>query len=103
MASYVRSRAKDQSLLDSERQEDNSMTLKINESNLLHEEKRYAQPRVYKTEVLAEYVTTSTMTAVIATSEEEEQATMALQSFHSSPGDWFVCDDSSTYTRCFVI
>ncbi|KAK1364246.1 phospholipase A1 PLIP1, chloroplastic [Heracleum sosnowskyi] len=99
-ASYVRSRAKDQSLLDSERQEDNS---KINESNLLHEEKRSAQPRVYKTEVLAEYVTASTMTAVIATSEEEEEAAMALQSFHSSPGDWFVCDDSSTYTRCFVI
>ncbi|KAL8118953.1 hypothetical protein AgCh_016443 [Apium graveolens] len=100
-ASYVRSRAKDLSLLDSEQQdEENSMALKSNESKLVHKEERSA-PRVYKTEVQEGYITT-TMTPVIATSEKEE-ASMALQSLQSSPCKWFVCDDSSTLTRFFVI
>lgn len=72
------------------------------ESKLLQEEERSA-PRVYKTEVLAGYVTASIMTAAIATGEKEEEATMALQSLLPSSGEWFVCDEPSTYTRCFVI
>lgn len=102
-ASYARSRAKDLSLLDSERQdEDNTMTLESSERNFLHEEERSA-PRVYKTEVQENYVTASTMTAVIATGEKEVEAAMSLPSLQSSPCKWFVCDESSTYTRFFVI
>lgn len=59
--------------------------------------------RVYKSEVAA-YVAASTMTAVVAAGEEEkQQAAKDLQSLHSAPCEWFVCDDLSTYTRCFVI
>lgn len=60
-------------------------------------------PRVYKSEVAA-YVTASTVTAVVAAGEKEKQeAAKDLRSAHSSPCEWFICDDSSTYTRCFVI
>ncbi|CBI40502.3 unnamed protein product, partial [Vitis vinifera] len=59
--------------------------------------------RVYKSEVAA-FVAASTMTAVVAAGEKEKQeAAKDLQSLHSAPCEWFVCDDSSTYTRCFVI
>ncbi|XP_061353018.1 phospholipase A1 PLIP1, chloroplastic [Gastrolobium bilobum] len=59
--------------------------------------------RDYKSEVAA-YVAASTMTAVVAAGEREKQeAAEDLQSLHSSPCEWFVCDDSSNYTRCFVI
>ena len=59
--------------------------------------------QVYKSEVAA-YVAASTMTAVVAAGEKEKQeAAKDLQSLRSSPCEWFVCDDSATYTRCFVI
>ncbi|TKY61269.1 Lipase protein [Spatholobus suberectus] len=59
--------------------------------------------RGYKSEVAA-YVAASTMTAVVAAGEKEKQeAAKDLQSLHSSPCEWFVCDDPSNYTRCFVI
>ncbi|XP_038973433.1 phospholipase A1 PLIP1, chloroplastic isoform X2 [Phoenix dactylifera] len=59
--------------------------------------------RVYKTNVAA-YVARSTMTAVVAAEEEARQeAAEDLRSLHSSPCEWFVCDDPSTCTRCFVI
>jgi hypothetical protein len=59
--------------------------------------------RVYKSEVAA-YVAASTMTAMVAAGEKEKQeAARDLQSLHSAPCEWFVCDDVSTYTRCFVI
>ncbi|KAK7285794.1 hypothetical protein RJT34_20575 [Clitoria ternatea] len=59
--------------------------------------------RAYKSEVAA-YVAASTMTAVVAAGEKERQAAAEdLQSLHSSPCEWFVCDDPSNYTRCFVI
>ncbi|KAJ8900548.1 hypothetical protein K2173_025325 [Erythroxylum novogranatense] len=62
-----------------------------------------SSPRVYNSEVAA-YVAASTMTAVVAAGEKEKQeAARNLQSLHSSPCEWFVCDDFSTYTRCFVI
>lgn len=60
--------------------------------------------RVYKKSEVAAYVAASTMTAVVAAGEKEKQeAARDLQSLHSAPCEWFVCDDVSTYTRCFVI
>ncbi|XP_042504086.1 phospholipase A1 PLIP1, chloroplastic [Macadamia integrifolia] len=58
---------------------------------------------IYNYEVAA-YMVTSTMTAVVAAEEEAKQeAARELQSLHSSPCEWFICDDPSTYTRCFII
>ncbi|KAF5733120.1 hypothetical protein HS088_TW17G00656 [Tripterygium wilfordii] len=60
--------------------------------------------RAYKNSEVAAYMAASTMTAVVAAGEKEKQkAAKDLQSLHSSPCEWFICDDSSTYTRCFVI
>ncbi|XP_017698610.2 phospholipase A1 PLIP1, chloroplastic-like [Phoenix dactylifera] len=59
--------------------------------------------RIYKSNVAA-YVATSTMTAVVAAEEQARQeAAKDLRSLHSSPCEWFVCDDPGTGTRCFVI
>ncbi|KAL2461494.1 alpha/beta-Hydrolases superfamily protein [Abeliophyllum distichum] len=67
------------------------------------EEKETSSPRVFKSEMAAS-VAASTMTTVIAANEKQKQETARdLQSLHSSPCEWFVCDDSSIYTRCFVI
>ncbi|XP_039008318.1 phospholipase A1 PLIP1, chloroplastic-like isoform X2 [Hibiscus syriacus] len=60
-------------------------------------------PRVYNSEVAA-FMAAEAMTAVVRAGEKEKQETAKdLQSLHSSPCEWFVCDDLSTYTRCFVI
>ncbi|KAK8570389.1 hypothetical protein V6N13_003072 [Hibiscus sabdariffa] len=60
-------------------------------------------PRVYNSEVAA-FMAASAMTAVVRAGEKEKQETAKdLQSLQSSPCEWFVCDDLSTYTRCFVI
>ncbi|KAE8733283.1 hypothetical protein F3Y22_tig00001349pilonHSYRG00025 [Hibiscus syriacus] len=60
-------------------------------------------PRVYNSEVAA-FMAAEAMTAVVRAGEKEKQETAkGLQSPHSSPCEWFVCDDLSTYTRCFVI
>lgn len=59
--------------------------------------------RVYKSGMAAQ-VATTTMTAVVAAEEEAKmEAAMDLRSPHSSPCEWFVCDDPSSFTRCFVI
>ncbi|XP_076920273.1 phospholipase A1 PLIP1, chloroplastic-like [Bidens hawaiensis] len=59
--------------------------------------------RVYNSEMAA-YVAATTMTAVVAAPEKEKQeAAKDLQSLHSSPCEWFICDDSSIYTRCFIV
>ncbi|XP_022735468.1 uncharacterized protein LOC111288739 [Durio zibethinus] len=59
--------------------------------------------RVYNSEVAA-YMAASTMTVVVRAGEKEKlKAAKDLQSLHSSPCEWFVCDDLSTYTRSFVI
>lgn len=56
-----------------------------------------------KSEV-ASFIATSSMTAVVAAEEETKQAVANdLQSIHSSPCEWFVCDEESTHTRHFVI
>lgn len=84
-ASYVHSRAKNPSSNPSKSQEGESST------------------RAYNPEVAA-YVAASTMTAVVAAVELQKQETAKdLQSLHSSPCEWFVCDDSDTLTRCFII
>ncbi|PIN26524.1 hypothetical protein CDL12_00727 [Handroanthus impetiginosus] len=58
---------------------------------------------VYKSEMAAS-VAASTMTAVVAAGEKEkEEAARDLQMLHSSPCEWFVCDDPSIYARRFVI
>ncbi|KAL4362906.1 hypothetical protein GQ457_04G030800 [Hibiscus cannabinus] len=60
-------------------------------------------PRVYNLEVAA-FMAAEAMTAVVRAGEKEKQETAkGLQSPQSSPCEWFVCDDLSTYTRCFVI
>ncbi|GLJ09047.1 hypothetical protein SUGI_0100740 [Cryptomeria japonica] len=56
-----------------------------------------------KSEV-ASFIATSSVTAVVAAEEETKQAVANdLQSIHSSPCEWFVCDEESTHTRLFVI
>ncbi|XP_065860229.1 phospholipase A1 PLIP1, chloroplastic [Euphorbia lathyris] len=93
-ASFVQAQAEDYSSCGSKFEEGNCrQTVEDAESS----------PRVYKSEVAA-VVAASTMTAVVAAGEKEKQkAATALQSLHSSPCEWFICDDLSTYTRCFVI
>ncbi|KAI7732954.1 hypothetical protein M8C21_004240 [Ambrosia artemisiifolia] len=80
------------------------------ESEPFHEEvddsildKTDSSSRIYNSEMAA-YMAASTMTAVVAAPEKEKQeAARDLQSLHSSPCEWYICDDSSIYTRCFVI
>ncbi|KAE9460217.1 hypothetical protein C3L33_07878, partial [Rhododendron williamsianum] len=68
------------------------------------EEGGSCSPRVYKSEVAAYVAAASTMTAVVAAGEKDKQeAAKDLQSLHSSPCEWFICDDPSTYTRQFII
>eukprot|EP01018_Ginkgo_biloba_P027437 Gb_40072 [translate_table: standard] len=56
-----------------------------------------------KSEV-ASYIATTSVTAVVAAKEETKQAVAKdLQSIHSSPCEWFICDDESSHTRYFVI
>ncbi|XP_044500967.1 phospholipase A1 PLIP1, chloroplastic-like [Mangifera indica] len=43
------------------------------------------------------------MAVVVAGEKEKLEAAKGLKSLHSSPREWFVCDDPSTFTRCFVI
>eukprot|EP01018_Ginkgo_biloba_P004477 Gb_17222 [translate_table: standard] len=53
---------------------------------------------------MAAFVTASSVTALVAAEEEAKQsAADDLQSVHSSPCEWFVCDDCSSHTRIFVI
>lgn len=104
-ASYVQLRAKDLLSRASRSQPDleNAGLRGIRDNCEGCEAEGAASGRDYKSEVAA-YVAASTMTAVVAAGEREKQeAAMALQSLHSSPCEWFVCDDCSSYTRCFVI
>ncbi|KAL5792250.1 hypothetical protein ACOSP7_000844 [Xanthoceras sorbifolium] len=101
-ASYVHSRAKNLLTLGSELQEKNNNIDSCKGEDQPQEDGGNS-PLVYKSEVAA-YVAASTMTAVVAAGEKEKQeAARDLQSLHSSPCEWFICDDTSTYTRCFVI
>lgn len=100
-ASYVQSRAKNMFSLTSESKPKDSSEGDQEQVGL--DEGESSSTRIYKSEVAA-YMAASTMTAVVAAGEKEKlEAAKDLQSLHSSPCEWFVCDDSSTYTRCFVI
>lgn len=103
-ATYVRSQAGSLINLVSEpKQEEGNDILGHKDKHQLEKEKANYPPRVYNSE-LAAYMAASTMTAVVAAPEKEKQeAARDLQSLHSSPCEWFICDDSSIYTRCFVI
>lgn len=59
-----------------------------------------------KAEVASLMATTDSVTAVVAAKEEVKQAVADdLSSMHSSPCDWFICDDDDegSNTRYFVI
>ncbi|KAI3915539.1 hypothetical protein MKW92_044586 [Papaver armeniacum] len=61
-------------------------------------------PRVYKKPEVASNVAASTMTTVVAAEENvKQEAAEELQSLHSSPCEWLICDDPSTFNRCFII
>ncbi|XP_076892974.1 phospholipase A1 PLIP2, chloroplastic-like [Bidens hawaiensis] len=56
-----------------------------------------------KAEVASLMATTDSVTAVVAAKEEVKQAVVDdLNSMHSSPCEWFICDDDES-TRYFVI
>ena len=58
--------------------------------------------QVYKSKSAA--YTVSTITAVVAAGERgKHEAEKYLQSLQSSTFEWFICDNSSNYTRIFVI
>lgn len=60
-------------------------------------------PRGCNSEMAAQMAAT-TMTTVVAAKEREKQAAAKeLQSLHSSPCEWFICDDPETHVRFFVI
>ncbi|KAJ1395005.1 Fungal lipase-like domain [Sesbania bispinosa] len=100
-ASYVQLRAKDLLSLAAKSQQSENEDSNGREDS--PREETEGTSRVYKSEVAA-YVAASTMTAVVAAGEKEKlEAAKDLQSLHSSPCEWFVCDDFSNYTRCFVI
>lgn len=99
-ASYVQSRAKDLLSFGCETEENDHDDCCIRGDA---SQRAGASPGVHKSEVAA-FVATTTVTAVVAAGEKERQeAAKQLQSLHSSPCEWFICDDLSTYTRCFVI
>ncbi|XP_021280165.1 uncharacterized protein LOC110413618 [Herrania umbratica] len=101
-ACYVQSRAKGLLSPGSKSQEDAGCMDSCRSGNQPEMEGENL-PRVYNSEVAA-YVAASTMTAVVRAGEKEKQETAKdLQSLDSSPCEWFVCDDLSTYTRSFVI
>lgn len=55
-------------------------------------------------EVASFVATTNSLTAVVAAKEEMKQAVAKdLSSLHTSPCEWFVCDDDQSGTRFFVI
>ncbi|TYG93438.1 hypothetical protein ES288_A11G110400v1 [Gossypium darwinii] len=102
-ACYVQSQAK--GLLSpgskSQEEEDDMNSCRISEQPEMEGEN--SPPRVYNSEVAA-LMAAEAMTAVVRAGEKEKQETAKdLQSLHSSPCEWFVCDDLNTYTRCFVI
>ncbi|KAF8032463.1 hypothetical protein BT93_D1391 [Corymbia citriodora subsp. variegata] len=101
-ASYVQSQTKELSPVGSETQEEENDMNPFGCRKGTQEEADNS-PRFCKSEV-ALYMAASAMTSVVAAGEKDKQeAARDLQSLHSSPCEWFICDDLGTYTRCFVI
>ncbi|WCJ22396.1 alpha/beta-Hydrolases superfamily protein [Euphorbia peplus] len=102
-ASFVQAQADDCSSCGDSMYEEGNFTDSYR-IGIQEEEDAETCSRAYKSSEVAAVVAASTMTAVVAAGEKEKRkAATALQSLHSSPCEWFICDDSSTYTRCFVI
>ncbi|TYI54965.1 hypothetical protein E1A91_D11G108600v1 [Gossypium mustelinum] len=103
-ACYVQSQAKgllSPSSKSQEEEEDGMNSCRILEQPEMEGEN--SPPRVYNSEVAA-LMAVEAMTIVVRAGEKKKQETTKdLQSLHSSPCEWFVCDDLNTYTRCFVI
>lgn len=100
-ASYVQLRAKNLLTLAAKSQQSKNEDSSGRKDS--PEQEAEGTSRDYKSEVAA-YMVASTVTSVVASGERERQeAATSLQSLHSSPCEWFVCDDFSNYTRCFVI
>ncbi|XP_042517217.1 phospholipase A1 PLIP2, chloroplastic-like [Macadamia integrifolia] len=59
---------------------------------------------ITSSEVASFVETTNSLTAVVAAEEETKQAVAKdLNSAHSSPCEWFICDDDQSGTRFFVV
>ncbi|KAK9055854.1 hypothetical protein SSX86_026941 [Deinandra increscens subsp. villosa] len=59
---------------------------------------------ITKAEVASLMATTDSVTAVVAAKEEVKQAVADdLKSLHSSPCEWFICDEDDESTRYFAI
>lgn len=59
---------------------------------------------IMNSEMASLMATTDSVTAVVAAKEEVKQAVADdLNSTHSSPCEWFICDDDQNATRFFVI
>ncbi|KAL5989285.1 hypothetical protein ACLOJK_010175 [Asimina triloba] len=103
-ASYVHSRAKGLlSLGGSDSSHETLDETQMAAASPAGEQGGASPTRVYKSKVAA-FRAATTITAVVAAEEDAKmEAARDLQSLHSSPCEWFVCDDPSTYTRCFVI
>ncbi|XP_073147519.1 phospholipase A1 PLIP1, chloroplastic [Henckelia pumila] len=102
-ACYVQSRTKDSTNIRTESILIKENSFSTHEDECQIEEDGISSPRIHKSEIAAR-VAASTMTSVIAAGEKQkEMAAKDLQSLHSSPCEWFICDDSSVYTRSFVI
>ncbi|KAK9147288.1 hypothetical protein Scep_006045 [Stephania cephalantha] len=103
-ASYVRSRAKHiLALAKSSHTEKIVDHVRGEESAREDVEGACSSPSRLYTSEMAAYVAASTMTAVVAAEETaRQQAAKDLQSLHSSPCEWFVCEDPDTCTLCFV-
>ena len=62
------------------------------------------ETKITSSEVASLMATTNSVTAVVAGKEEMKQAVAKdLRSLHSSPCEWFICDDESCGTRFLVI
>ncbi|XP_010556701.1 PREDICTED: uncharacterized protein LOC104825944 [Tarenaya hassleriana] len=72
----------------------------LNSENAL----RFGNMDMLDHDVASLMTTTNSVTAVVAAEEDVKQAVADdLKSTHSSPCDWFICDDDHSHTRFFVI
>ncbi|XP_052172195.1 phospholipase A1 PLIP2, chloroplastic-like isoform X2 [Diospyros lotus] len=79
---------------------------KSEEKGYLHERSNGVgcNANIMDNEVASLMATTDSVTAVVAAKEEVKQAFADdLKSTHSSPCEWFICDDDLSRTRFFVI
>ncbi|OVA16818.1 Lipase [Macleaya cordata] len=96
-ASYLQSHTK--SILSFKSSNSGSKGDSLGEGSESHE-----NAEIRSSEVASFVATTNSVTAVVAAKEEMKQAVAKdLNSVHSSPCEWFICDDDQSATRFFVI